>query len=73
MTHAEHFLGRLDRLSARHTEEALLLYNDPPLLRSEVLRLARRKSSGASRADRLRAHAWRASAIRAAIQSAGMA
>lgn len=40
MTHSEHFLMRLDRLSSRHTEEALLLYNDAPLLRS-ILELAR--------------------------------
>ncbi|MFO0548129.1 MAG: SEC-C metal-binding domain-containing protein [Polyangiaceae bacterium] len=38
--HAEHFLSRLDRVSARDAELALSLYNDVPLL-AEILRRAR--------------------------------
>jgi hypothetical protein len=34
MSHAEHFLSRLDRLASAEVELALQLYRDPELLRA---------------------------------------
>src|SRR4051812_17998654 len=46
MTHAHHFLSRLDRVSLPHAELALGLYNDVPLLQF-ILRSAHLPESAA--------------------------